>query len=45
MGAPVKELLLPALMVAACQRGRTTAGLGVDLCLDQDTVAIHDLLQ
>jgi hypothetical protein len=32
------------LLVAACQQGKTTAGLGVDLSLDQDTVAIHGML-
>ena len=40
----MKRVLALALLVAACRHGETTAGLGVDLFLDQDTVAIHGTL-
>jgi hypothetical protein len=40
----VKKLLLLVLLLAAGRHGRTTDGLGVDLFLDQGTVAIHGTL-
>jgi hypothetical protein len=40
----VRKLLALVLLFAACRHGETTAGLGVDLFLDQDTVAIHGTL-